>query len=373
VESSDSSLQIVDRLYSVVTAPQEWRDALAAIVEYVGGDHGIMFSGGGVDAQALGAGIDDSSARLLLSPDLSRISEPLFRRLPTGVATPLEAVMSRRDFERSALYNEAVRSWGGYDSVTLHGLSPGAGFAVNVCRRRRQGAFAARQIARLQGLSPHLSNALTLRGRLRTAESHGGSLTRLLDRLATGVILADATARPLFLNAAAQAVVAEAGLNIQGARIASATPQSTRQLREAIAAVASGEIGTRRLCLPDAEGRPLLLSLSPVQGGAAGMLGPASPNVAIFVERPDAPGPLDRDAIVEVLGLTPRETEIAVLLAGGLNPKQIADGLSLKESTVRSHINRALAKAGVHSQSGLVARIRGFVDPLRRIGNLADG
>lgn len=48
--------------------------------------------------------------------------------------------------------------------------------------------------------------------------------------------------------------------------------------------------------------------------------------------------------------LTPRELEVLGLLADGLGTQGLAEKLGLSEATVRNHIQRLLAKLGVHSR-----------------------
>ena len=53
--------------------------------------------------------------------------------------------------------------------------------------------------------------------------------------------------------------------------------------------------------------------------------------------------------------LTSREREVLALLAGGMRPKQIARELVISPKTVASHIQRVLAKLGVHSRAEAIA------------------
>lgn len=60
--------------------------------------------------------------------------------------------------------------------------------------------------------------------------------------------------------------------------------------------------------------------------------------------------------------LTPRELQIALLVAKGRLNKQIADQLKVSEWTVSSHLRRIYAKLGVHTRAAMVARVmRGVV------------
>jgi DNA-binding NarL/FixJ family response regulator len=62
--------------------------------------------------------------------------------------------------------------------------------------------------------------------------------------------------------------------------------------------------------------------------------------------------------------LTAREREVLALLAGGLSQTEIARRLYISPKTVGGHIQRVLAKLGVHSRAQAVARAHehGLVD-----------
>jgi DNA-binding CsgD family transcriptional regulator len=53
--------------------------------------------------------------------------------------------------------------------------------------------------------------------------------------------------------------------------------------------------------------------------------------------------------------LTPREREVAALIAEGLTNRQIAQRLVISERTVESHVERIMGRLAVHSRSGIAA------------------
>ena len=57
--------------------------------------------------------------------------------------------------------------------------------------------------------------------------------------------------------------------------------------------------------------------------------------------------------------LTPRETQVLLLLAEGVSTAQTARSLGVSVATVRSHVKSVLAKLGVHSRIEAVALVRG--------------
>lgn len=62
---------------------------------------------------------------------------------------------------------------------------------------------------------------------------------------------------------------------------------------------------------------------------------------------------------VEALGLSPREAEMAVMIARGLANKEIAGELHISPATVRTHIYNLYQKAGARSRVELLNKLRG--------------
>jgi DNA-binding CsgD family transcriptional regulator len=64
------------------------------------------------------------------------------------------------------------------------------------------------------------------------------------------------------------------------------------------------------------------------------------------------------DATAQPLPITDREHEIAMLVAGGLSNRQIADRLSLSVRTVDGHLYRIFAKLGIERRDQLIQLLR---------------
>ena len=72
-----------------------------------------------------------------------------------------------------------------------------------------------------------------------------------------------------------------------------------------------------------------------------------------LADEPDSTAP---SAPQRTDGLTPREHEVAVLLARGLTNRELAAQLVITEKTAKNHVQRVLEKLGVHSRAQLASR-----------------
>ncbi|MBW0254010.1 response regulator transcription factor [Cellulomonas sp. PS-H5] len=111
------------------------------------------------------------------------------------------------------------------------------------------------------------------------------------------------------------------------------------ELVEAVRRVAAGE----GVLAPEVTRRVLAASVSAPEGPAPGA-GPVEP-----------PPGLDL--------LTAREREVLVLLAGGRSNQQVADALTVSETTAKTHVSRVLAKLGCRTrlEAAAVAHRAGLV------------
>ena len=117
----------------------------------------------------------------------------------------------------------------------------------------------------------------------------------------------------------------------------------------ALRAGASGFLGK------SAEAEELLGAIRTVSRGDA-LLSPAATRTLIgrFLATPSGPQPMDETARRGLAALTDREREMTVLVATGLSNDEIAAKLVLSPATVKTHVNRAMAKVGARDRAQLV-------------------
>jgi DNA-binding NarL/FixJ family response regulator len=126
---------------------------------------------------------------------------------------------------------------------------------------------------------------------------------------------------------------------------------------EALRAGASGFL------LKDAAPEDIIAAVHAVARGDA-LLDPAvTPTVlAHFASLPERRTDLEE----RLAELTPREREVALLLARGLSNAAIAEKLVVSEGTVKTHVGRVLSKLGLHDR--IQAVIFGYESGLVRAG-----
>ncbi|MFJ2769797.1 response regulator [Streptomyces sp. NPDC087300] len=115
---------------------------------------------------------------------------------------------------------------------------------------------------------------------------------------------------------------------------------------EALRAGASGFL------LKDAPPADLISAVRVVAAGEA-LLAPSVTRrlIADFAKQRQAPR---QDQSLRLNGLTPRETEVLVLIARGLSNQEIAERLVLAEQTVKTHIGRVLNKLDLRDRAQAV-------------------
>jgi DNA-binding CsgD family transcriptional regulator len=372
MERAASLLDVAQHFFSAALTPADWAPALDATVGLLRAEHAIIVVHEPLTGRAVltkSAGMDDAHFARYLSPEATTWMAPFIEAMPSGtvVRAPPE-LMPDRHFARTELYNEVVRPANGFYAVALQHELPALSVFMAACRPRSAGNFEADDAAALQALLPHLATSLQLHHRLQATQERHDAVTTVLDRLADGVILTDAVARPTFVNARAAQIVGEAdGLAMEAEPLSAATPAATHRLREAIAVVAADAAneGLRlRLDRPSRR-RPLLLTVLPIWRLGAPLPGARAPRVAIFIKELDAPVAINQPAVVKAFHLTPRECEIATLLAAGHDLTEIAAAMRVARSTVRSHLVHIFAKTGARSQAALVAALSRFIEPQR--------
>lgn len=252
----------------------------------------------------------------------------------TGVYHEL-TLADRSTIEQSPAHQTLFRPHG-VDYVTGLSVTLPAGEAC-ICvafESPDASGYAPAAEQRLQLLVPAFESGVEQWRRLAPSRSRFASL---IDMLSDAVVIIDADGTEQYTNRACRALLAAEpdadDLRAAARALALESPPNTEDL-----ATAQHELplagGTYRL----RTGRP-----PPDLFAGAGTV--------VIVERVSPfPPP---SALQEHFGLTPRETEVALLLAEGRSNDAIAETLVISPHTARHHVQKVLRKLGVASRSAV--------------------
>jgi DNA-binding CsgD family transcriptional regulator/PAS domain-containing protein len=343
-----------------------WTPALTAVTAMFRSEHAILFSNKASWSSwpfKATSGLDDRDLARFFAAETMHLWEPWHRAMVPGKVVPHHQVVSDAVFEETELYNDIIRPTGTFYGTCFQQDGDGLSFHLNVCRRRRVGAFSPHETQKLQTLTAHVTLALRLQHRFAVLEGRAELLSRTFDRMEDGVIVLDARGNPVVLNAAAQRHIAQQNGIARGTGgMRGGTKASTEKLRQAIAraALPMGADATRMHLPRRPPQPPLLVDILPLGQLALSSPGSTPPSVVIFLREPNEPVTLDRAAVTDFYRLTRREGDIAALLMDGMTVEMIAKRLELTQGTVRNHLKRIFEKTAVHSQVALLAVLRSF-------------
>lgn len=286
----------------------------------------------------------DAGALLVASEyfvqDVNTFAGLAARRMPVGI---LSRVTDGQP-ERSVRYRELLAPSGIPFELRAAFVTRGRCWgAVHLARREHRRDFSAEDANALAQVAGTIAEGIRTSLRFDAArQAHDGT--------APGLVVLNATNDIELITAPARELLAA-----MRSPVVASTDQTAPTPVAALAAFTRG-----RPSGPDRQ--PDVIAV-PTRSGwitlhASLPDGRADGQVAIVLER--AVSPQSTAIRLETDGVTPREREIATLIAQGLTNPEIAETLVLSPYTVQDHIKSLFEKTGVSSRQELVARV--FLD-----------
>ena len=224
----------------------------------------------------------------------------------------------------------------------------------------------ASRVVTIKRLLPHLRQYVRVRQALGDARALGSTFATLLENTRCGVIHLDRRGRIVAANDVPRALLRKGdGLADRDGFLCAAVEEDDEVFQRFLARVlppfgAQGESGSMHLPRTTVSPR-LALHASPVGGRVA-----AHPSrVAALVLAIDPAGwnRIDPVLVAEVLGLTPAQSHIAVLLAQGHSIRDIALAVGREEGTIRWHTKQIFRRhRHISGQSDLVRLVLSLAD-----------
>lgn len=263
------------------------------------------------------------------------------------------------ELNRTQLYQQWLRPQGIDVAIEISTLATAHTVAlVSIQRPERAAESDGDSIPAMRVLQPHLTRALQIRHRLAGAVVERQQMLDAFDRLGHCVLMADVHARVRHASQAAAALLRRGdGLRMAEGALDCEQAADGRALRRLIGTAATGKLTTEgMLAVRRSEGQPLSVLVAPLsRDDRCPNESPASAMVVVTDPKQTRIG--DAAELARRYGLTQAEARTALALLDGGGLSGVAERLSVRQSTVRTLLQRAFAKTGTHRQAELVRLI----------------
>jgi DNA-binding CsgD family transcriptional regulator/PAS domain-containing protein len=291
-------------------------------------------------------------------------------------------LVSERDFLRSIVYRELLRSAGvgRLCCGIVFGRSSDIPTVCSVFRDISEPKFGEAERRRLSVLVPHLSRAFGVTYRLRDTEFRVATTLSALDRLQAGILLIDDASCVMHENQAARRLLGENdGLTLQ--TLATGKPGVVRKrlwadnahARKQIEKALSECVSRDALAVPHfshgvqvertSGRRGYVLQFAPLAVKGEFGLHSALVRAIVFITSMEAPVAIDAALLKRLYRLTDAEVAYAARLVAGQSVIDAAAAAGISENTGRTHLRRIFAKTNTHRQADLVRLLLAFHAP----------
>jgi DNA-binding CsgD family transcriptional regulator/PAS domain-containing protein len=357
---------ITGLLYDGVLSPDDWHGAMEAFNRAVGGfkfhQLAVNHALGAVMDSVASANANDAEAVATYEQHYALTDErlPVVMGLRQGQAMLDHEHISARDMSRSAIYAEWLASQGMKHTMVLMQRVDGplqeyVGFMRHV--GQRPFGDAERQFA--QQLMPDLLRATRLRAQAGLLARQAALGLAALDALPHSIVVVDSQCRIQHGNAAAGRLLARPGpMSVWHGRLQcqDGASQSRWQAQVAAACASAGPLAAG--AIRPAGGPPhLVVTVLPLKASHAAAIRQV-PMALVVLADPNAPGGQTPGLLADMLGLSPTEARLALLLAAGKTIKDFAAIEGMSWHTARSHLKNLMRKTGRHRQVELVQLVQ---------------
>lgn len=259
-------------------------------------------------------------------------------------------IWPEEELRRDPFYQEFLRPHGVFYHAKARFFAEGdERVSLSIKRFSTLGPYEPAEIAVLDTLLPELHMAFRIARRVLDAEASG--MARVLHHRGDPVFELDACGRVLRVHGEESERL---GVVVRERRMVAADRLAQAALDRAVAAAARPPRSLALVPVTNRRGERRLLHVVPVTGRARDIF--LATAAIVVVTEPDRTktGPLPA-VIRQALGLTPREAQIAALLAAGLSLPMIAERLHLGIGTMRNHLKSIFGKTDTRRQGELIA------------------
>ena len=291
---------------------------------------------------------------------------PRLRKLPDSQLVHAAALYTDTEMKTSPAYN-ALRRSDTQNSLNVRLDGPNRSRIVLTLADPIEGTgWSSAQVETIERLLPHLRQFVRVRHALVDAEALGSSLAMLLDNTRSGVIQLDRHGRIVAANDRARDILRKGdALADPSGVLLTASRDDDAELQRLLARALppfGGQGASGSMIVGSSPLSPrLVLHVSPVRARQTDVLTRRVAALVLVVD-PGSRALVDPHLVAATLGLTPAESQIAVLLADGRSIRDIAIATGRGENTIRWHLKRIFSKNNISRQVELVRLVLALAD-----------
>ncbi len=235
--------------------------------------------------------------------------------------------------------------------------------AIALQRTKAMGTWTEPQIDKLNELIPHLQRAINIQKEFVRLQTREHALRHGLDRLLMGLILFDKELQPIYINPVAESILNyHPAIEMKHDKVYASDHDHTFKIHSALIAAISSSMGAELTETSTSLGlkHPDCTTVLPVIISAVHdsnhrfSNGNNHVHAVMCFSDPERTYPIEADKLATVYELTPTESQVAISIANGVQPDEIATMHSVAISTVRSQLKSIYRKLGVTTQAELV-------------------
>jgi DNA-binding CsgD family transcriptional regulator len=357
--------RIAGLLYDGILSPQDWFGGMESLNEALGGFNfhqltvdvrqGVVLESvcSAMDVQ----GVETYERHFALTDE--RV--PVLTRLGQGQIMLDHEHFDARHISRSALYSEFLASMGMKHTMGLMLRVEGnVQQYLGVMRHLDRPHFTERELSFARHLMPDCIRAAHLRDRAGRLARQALLGVAALDTLPQALAVVDAQCRLQYSNPFADRLLAHTGvLRVRHGRLECTDAPADARWRHQVARACGSEgpatAGGQNLI---GERDRLVVTVLPLKASHAVAVHWQTPLALVVLADPGVRANLSPQLIAQMLGLTPTEARMAVLLATGRTVKDFAATQGCTLNTARTHLANLLGKTGCRRQADLVGLLQ---------------
>lgn len=230
-------------------------------------------------------------------------------------------------------------------------------------RNLQQGAFDAETLATLETLAPHFARSMRIQREFHRLRVENFRLNDVLSRVMMGVVIVNEWHEVVYCNPVAEQILTRnPTLILLGKTLVAYNNAETAALNQIIDELLQTPKNTSKslgLSHP-AKASPLTITCTNIDPNEVleNLVLPAK-SVALYLADPNLALLIRHESLTEVYGLTQAEARVALMVANGMELKDIAAHNQVSVLTVRTQLRHVFDKMGVNRQQEIVKILLG--------------